>query len=78
MAKGDLVDFLTRIGKDPKARAAFKSDPHSAMEKAGLSPAQMAAVLSKNPAVIHNAVVDSLGKKAQAMEDAHIVVVVVL
>lgn len=69
-----LVDFLTSVGKDPDLRSAFKTDPHSVMSRAGLQPAEMAAVLSKNPAIIHKAVIDSLGQPSPAAETVVVVV----
>jgi len=74
----NLVTFLTKIGRDPKTRLLFKTEPHTAMVDAELDPGDIAAVLSKNPAVIHQAVVSSLNLapgQAKALGDLTIVVV---
>jgi hypothetical protein len=68
------VLYLQNLGVDPAARSKFKLDPHGAMANAGLSDAEMAAVLSKDPARINMMVTKALGQ-APALGDFTIVIV---
>ena len=38
MSKKKTADFITKLSKDPKARAAYKKDPDAVMKKAGIAP----------------------------------------
>jgi uncharacterized protein YabN with tetrapyrrole methylase and pyrophosphatase domain len=50
-----LADFLVAVSTDAPQRAAFESDPESAMAAAGLTDAERAAVRSRDPRHIHAA-----------------------
>ena len=42
MSKKKTADYITKLSKDPKARAAHKKDPDASMKKAGLAPKERA------------------------------------
>jgi hypothetical protein len=70
-------DYLTSLATDPAKLAAFKADPQAALKAAKLSPAATAAILSKDPAKIRNAIGGGQPGGAVAA-DSDIVVVVII
>lgn len=68
----NLADFMLNVAKDPQALAQFQQNPQATMTKAGLTDNEKAAVLSKDPAAIHKAI---LGAGLQA-SDVTVVVIV--
>jgi hypothetical protein len=73
----NLSKFMLSMANNPLLQQQFKNDPHGAMTGAGLSSGDIAAVLSKNPSVIQNALSGGVGG-ASAAAASDIVVVVVI
>ena len=51
-----LVDYLVQLDTSPKEAIAFRRNPKAAMEAAGLSKKHQAALQSRNPTRIREAV----------------------
>jgi hypothetical protein len=66
-----LKGFLISMAMDPTLMKAYQADPGDTVAKAGLSPDDSAALLSRSPEAIRN----SLNASA---DDAGITVVVVI
>ena len=60
-AIGKLTEFLLQISASKKAWDKFKKDPDAAMASADLSPAQIAAIKSNDPARLRRAVSREFG-----------------
>lgn len=62
-----LLSFLTNVAMDPKASKAFQRDSAGALNAAGLSATDKAAITSKDPVAIRNAVLKEKGIAAGAI-----------
>ncbi|MFK0120390.1 hypothetical protein [Streptomyces sp. NPDC090994] len=51
------TQFLIRLGTDPRALAAFKSNPEKTLEESDLSPAEKTLILSGDPLLIQKSLV---------------------
>lgn len=65
----ELIDFLIQLGRDPDKLRRFDADPAAAMEAARLSPAQRAALASRDPRRINRLLTEGrlLGQHTYAM-----------
>jgi hypothetical protein len=59
---GKLTQFLMQISANKKAWERFKKDPDAAMADAQLTPSQIAAIKSNDPARLRRAVSREFGK----------------
>jgi hypothetical protein len=59
----NFTNFLLSLGEDPQLLDAFKQDPNSAMDAAGLTPAEKTLLLSGNTQLIRAAIVSDPGHK---------------
>ncbi len=53
----NFTNFLLTLGEDPQLLEAFKQDPDTVMDKAGLTPAEKTLLLSGNAQLIRSAIV---------------------
>ena len=72
-----LQDYLTRISGDAAALKLFHTDPDKAVQGAGLTPEEVAAVRSKNPGAIALAL-KKAGVGGAAADDINVTIVVVV
>jgi hypothetical protein len=59
----NFTNFLLKLGEDPQLLEKFKQNPDSAMDDAGLTPAEKALLLSGNVPLIRTAIVNDPGHK---------------
>ena len=57
----NFTHFLHKLGEDPQLLEKFKQNPDSAMDDAGLTPAEKALLLSGNVSLIRTAIVNDPG-----------------
>jgi hypothetical protein len=76
----NLSTFLAGVSTSPKALRAFEADAQAAVTHAGLSGAAKAAVLSKDPGKIRDAILSERGIQpgVAAAGDIEVVLVVVI
>lgn len=78
-----LTHFLTNVAMDPKTSRAYHHDPAAAINQYGLTATEKAALLSKNPATIRDAILAEKGIGAHgagvaAAGDTEVVLVIVV
>jgi hypothetical protein len=58
----NFTEFVMGLAQDPQALNAFKSRPEAVMKAAGLTGAERSILLSKDPTLVHQAIVKDLGQ----------------
>jgi len=80
MPAGSLSTYLAHVAVSSRAQNAFIDDPAKAIQHAGLNEASRAAVLSKDPGAIRDAILAEKGIQpgVAAAGDIEVVIVVVI
>jgi hypothetical protein len=71
-----FTEFMMSLAQDPQALSAFKARPEAAIKAAGLSAAERAVILSKDPSLIRKALTTDVGRLASESEGVQVIVVV--
>ena len=59
----NFTHFLISFGENPQQLEAFQQDPHTVLDKAGLTPAEKTLLLSGNIQLIRSALMADPGLK---------------
>lgn len=72
----NLTNFIIRLSQDPDALARFRENPDALREEAGLTPVENALLLSKDSALIRDAIYTDLGGSPNANDASGLIILV--
>jgi len=75
MAK--LTEFVMELAQNPGTLQRFQNRPEEYIKEIGLSPAEQAVLLSKDPVVLRDAIARDVNVSARAAQDWVVVLVYV-